>query len=181
MVRLTEKFDKFNFDFMYRVQQRSQHILICIVQWCNVSMRGTWCGVLLLMSCHFVCLLDMERWTAEHRSFAVETYFKNNDSIVATQSIFRRQFNLGRHGKVPDGSTITRCVSSFRLTASACSRKPGGSERTVRTPEMIENAHAAVLRSPRKSARRHSTALGISDRSFRRILHQDFNFHPYKL
>jgi hypothetical protein len=46
---------------------------------------------------------------------------------------------------------------------------------------MIENARAAILRSPRKSARRHSRALGISDRSFRRILHQDFNFHPYKL
>ena len=31
------------------------------------------------------------------------------------------------------------------------------------------------------SARRHSAALGLSDRSVRRILHKDLNFHPYKI
>jgi hypothetical protein len=31
----------------------------------------------------------MERWSVEHRAFAVETYFKNNDSVV-TRRIFRR-------------------------------------------------------------------------------------------
>jgi hypothetical protein len=35
----------------------------------------------------------MERWSVEHRAFAVETYFKNNDAIF-TQRIFRRQFNM---------------------------------------------------------------------------------------
>ena len=29
--------------------------------------------------------------------------------------------------------------------------------------------------------RRHSAALGLSDRSVRRILHNDLNFHPYKI
>jgi hypothetical protein len=29
----------------------------------------------------------------EHRAFAVETYFKNNDSVL-TQRIFRRHFNI---------------------------------------------------------------------------------------
>jgi hypothetical protein len=33
------------------------------------------------------------------------------------------------------------------------------------------------LRSPRRSARKHASAIGISNRSVRRILH----FHPYKL
>ena len=28
--------------------------------------------------------------------------------------------------------------------------------------------------------RRHSAALGLSDRSVHRILHKDLNFHPYK-
>ena len=32
-----------------------------------------------------------ERWSVEHRAFAVETYFKNNDSVL-TQRIFRRHF-----------------------------------------------------------------------------------------
>jgi hypothetical protein len=37
----------------------------------------------------------MEHWTVQHRAFAVETYFKNNDSVL-TRRIFRRQFNI--HG-----------------------------------------------------------------------------------
>jgi hypothetical protein len=38
----------------------------------------------------------MERWSVEHRAFAVETYFKNNDSFL-TQRIFRRHFNIHRN------------------------------------------------------------------------------------
>jgi hypothetical protein len=34
----------------------------------------------------------MERWSVEHRAFPVETIFKNNDSVVVTQRIFRRHF-----------------------------------------------------------------------------------------
>jgi len=41
-------------------------------------------------------LVAMERWSVEHRAFAVETYFKNNDSVV-TQRIFRRHFNIHRN------------------------------------------------------------------------------------
>jgi hypothetical protein len=35
----------------------------------------------------------MERWSVQHPAFAVEMYFKNNDSVV-TQLIFRRHFNI---------------------------------------------------------------------------------------
>jgi len=35
----------------------------------------------------------MERWSVEHRAFAVETIFKNNDSVL-TQRIFRQHFNI---------------------------------------------------------------------------------------
>jgi hypothetical protein len=38
----------------------------------------------------------MERWYVEHRAFAVETYFKNNDSVLI-QMIFRRHFNIHRN------------------------------------------------------------------------------------
>jgi len=38
----------------------------------------------------------MERWSVEHRAFAVETYLKNNDSVL-TQRIFRRHFNIHRN------------------------------------------------------------------------------------
>ena len=59
----------------------------------------------------------MERWRVQQCVFAVETYFKNNDCLVATQHIFRYHFNLGRHRRVSDVHTIIRWVNSFRLTA----------------------------------------------------------------
>jgi len=31
----------------------------------------------------------MERWSVEHRAFAVETYFKNNDSVLAQRILLR--------------------------------------------------------------------------------------------
>jgi hypothetical protein len=37
----------------------------------------------------------MQRWSLEHRAIAVETYFKNNNSVL-TQKIFRRHFNIHR-------------------------------------------------------------------------------------
>jgi len=38
----------------------------------------------------------IERWSVEHQAFAVETYFKNNDSVL-TQRIVRRHFNIHRN------------------------------------------------------------------------------------
>ena len=40
--------------------------------------------------------VGMERWSVEHRVFAVETIFKNKDSVV-TQLIFRWHFNIHRN------------------------------------------------------------------------------------
>ena len=37
------------------------------------------------------------------------------------------------------------------------------------------------MKSPRSSVRRHSAAMGLSDRSAWRILHKDLNFHQYKI
>ena len=53
-------------------------------------------------------LAVMASWAAEHRSFAMETYFKNNESPITVQRIFRRHFRLGRHDRVPDHRTIVR-------------------------------------------------------------------------
>jgi len=39
----------------------------------------------------------------------------------------------------------------------------------------------AIVKSPRRSVRRHSTAIGTSDHSVWRILHKNINFHPYKI
>jgi len=39
----------------------------------------------------------------------------------------------------------------------------------------------AIVKSPRRSVRKHSAAIGLSDRSVRRILHNDLNFDTYKI
>jgi len=48
----------------------------------------------------------MERWSVDHRAFAVETYLKNNDSVVLTQRIRLRHFNIHRNDSVPSRSTV---------------------------------------------------------------------------
>jgi hypothetical protein len=51
----------------------------------------------------------------------------------------------------------------------------------VRTPENVEKVRMAIVKSPRHLVRRHSAAIGLSDRSVLRILNRDLNFHPYKI
>jgi transposase len=122
----------------------------------------------------------MEQWSAQHRAFVVEAYFKNGDSAVTTQRLFRIHFNIPRHGRVPRRNTIKEWVQNFRENASALKRKPQGRIPTVRTPENVDKVRMAIVKSPRRLVRRHSAAIGLSDCSVRRILHKDLNFRPYK-
>lgn len=120
-------------------------------------------------------------WNGVHRAFVVEQFIRSGDSVIATQRAFRNQFDVGRHGAVPDGRTIRRWVLHFRETGSALKRKSTGRPRTVRTPENVNAVRVSVQQSPRRSARRHAAALGISDRSVRRILHKSLEMYPYKM
>ena len=60
-------------------------------------------------------------------------------------------------------------------------KKPPGPTRTARMPENIAKVSEALSRSPRRSARRHASELGLNRESVRRILHTDVRFHPYKM
>lgn len=120
------------------------------------------------------------RWNSEERAFAVEAYFSSGCSVIATQRAFRNRFNLAPLAPVPDRKSIVTWVTTFRQTASATRRRTGV-PRPIRSPENIEAVRASMLRSPRRSARKHASALGLSDRSVRRILHDDLHFHPYKM
>ena len=71
-------------------------------------------------------------------------------------------------------------MHNVRTTASA-TKKHGVSKLTVSTPENLEALRNGVDQSPRWSAVRHAQALRLSDTTVRRILHQDLNFHPYKV
>ena len=97
-----------------------------------------------------------------------------------TQCAFRNHFNFALLAPVPDRKSIVTWFTTFRQTASA-TRWRTGVARPILTPENIEAVRASMLRSPRRSVRKHASALGLSDRSVRRIIHDDLHFHPYKM
>jgi hypothetical protein len=121
-----------------------------------------------------------EEWCSQHHEFIVETFILKMVTVFKTQRIFRRHFNIALHGKVPCRNTIELWVEDFRRSASALKKGPPDSVRTVRLLQNIEAVRQSFIRSHRRSARRHSVALGISDRSVSRILQKDLNFDPYK-
>ncbi|XKL67992.1 hypothetical protein PGB90_003483 [Kerria lacca] len=55
----------------------------------------------------------MTEWSAEHRSFAIETYFKNSDLIVSTLRVFRKKFKIPPKKPLPSRKMILRCVTNF--------------------------------------------------------------------
>ena len=120
------------------------------------------------------------RWNCEERAFAVEAYFSSGCSVIATQRAFRNRFNLAPLAPVPDRKSIVTWVTTFRQTANVTRRRTGV-PRPIRSPQNMEAVRASILRSPQRSARKHASALGLSDRSVRRILHDDLHFHPYKM
>jgi hypothetical protein len=64
-------------------------------------------------------------------------------------------------------------VKTFYIgsTASGLPKKNPGCPRSVHNPENVERVWVALQQSPCRSARQHSVALGMSDRSVRRTLH----------
>ena len=122
----------------------------------------------------------MQQWNVEHRVFAVEHFFRNNDSVDTVQHLFHRQFNFARDVAIPDRNTVLRWGESFRTTGSFMKRMSTGRLRTARTPEN-ESVRRSVIVSPRGSARRHASILGLSRHSLQHILHGELNFHPYKI
>lgn len=125
-------------------------------------------------------LVEMDRWTGEHRGYAVKAYYTNGESLVKTRRAFRRHFNIPRNRPVPSDKAIRSWINNLEQTGST-SKKRGGSAKTVRTPQNIATVQQALLKSPRRSAKQHALRLGISNTSVRRILHKDLNFHPYKI
>jgi uncharacterized protein (UPF0147 family) len=80
-----------------------------------------WCGEFVLQhpSSKIQSIsVAMECWSVQHWAFAVETYFKNNNSVV-TQQIFHQHFNIDRNDSVPSHNTVLLWVRNLRETASA--------------------------------------------------------------
>lgn len=126
-------------------------------------------------------LVFIMAWSGEHRAFVIEEFINNGGSPISTQRAFRVRFALGRHDPVPDRKTIQNWVSNFRQTGSALKLKPPGRPKTATGPEKVAAVKASVDQSPQRSARKHAAALQLSDRSVRRILHEELKMHPYKI
>jgi transposase len=75
---------------------------------------------------------EMESWTGAQRVFAVKSFYKNNDSYVATQREIRKKFGIHRNSKVPSSHTIRTWVNNFEETGSTVKKK-GGSVLSGRT------------------------------------------------
>jgi len=80
----------------------------------------------------------VEQWLAEHLAFAVETYLKNNESVIFTQRIFHWHFSIHRNDSVSSSNTLLLWVRNVREPASAAKRKPTERKSAVRTPENIK-------------------------------------------
>ena len=168
---------KIKTSFTYKVRQRNLTFIERLVyEGGAYSCHGT--GIIgSVRFCSFRCHGAVEPTTPNFRRGDV---FKNGESVIITQRKFRLHFNDTRHGRIPSRNTILLWVHNVLTTASA-TKKHGVSKRTVRTPENLEALRNAVDQSPHWSVVRHAQALRLSDTTVRRILHQDLNFHPYKL
>ena len=119
-------------------------------------------------------LVTMEQWSKIQRSFAVKAFYQNGSYAAA-----QLRFQINRNRPVPCVNSIKLWVDNFENIGEKTRR--GGSVKSVRTPVNVERVRIAVGRSSRRSARRQSAALEISDRSVRRILRVDLRHHPYKI
>jgi hypothetical protein len=119
----------------------------------------------------------MERWGVGEFVHAVELLIRSG-SIAERRRVFRRELN---QQDVPSPNSVCRWVRQWREEGSVSCKKPPGQPSSVRTLENIAGVFASVDRSPRRSAPKHAPALGMSDRSLRRIQHTALNLHPYRL
>ena len=123
----------------------------------------------------------VERWLTEHLAFAVETYFKNNDSVIFTHRICHWHLSIHWNDSIASRTTLLLWVRNLRETASAAKRKPIEQKPAVRTSENIKRFRQTFVGRPRPSESSNALALIMSGRTLRLILHQDFNSRPYKI
>jgi hypothetical protein len=109
----------------------------------------------------------MQRWSEEHREFAVETFYLNNDFATVTQRVFRRHFDIGMNGKVPTRQTILNWVTQFKITASIVDKKAPRRSRTLQTPQNVRRVAHAFQRSPQHSVRLTSNGAHLNDIIFK--------------
>jgi hypothetical protein len=147
---------------LYRVQQRKRmffdrlvldkkggdfRLLLVQLKLCSFSSHGA-----VDLGASTVCLRNLYWNKVRNRSSAPFPYTFNVERAMETFLIVTQYW---------DGSKRLEQQGVMK-------RKPPGLPATVRRPEDIKRVRVAVLRSPRRSARRQASALRMSHRSVRR-------------
>ena len=122
----------------------------------------------------------MSQWSSEH-VFAVETFFKSNDSYVIARRQFCSKFGIRRIRDGPSVNLIRSWVQRFRATASSMNVPRPGPSRSSRTPENIELVESSLRENPRLSIRKRAASLGLPRAIIHEILKKDLKFHPFKI
>jgi len=73
------------------------------------------------------------------------------ESLVRARRAFRTHFSVPRNRPVPSNHAINTWVDNFEVSGST-SKKRGGSQKTVQTPENNERVREVFERNPRRSA-----------------------------
>lgn len=120
----------------------------------------------------------MSQWTGEQRAFAIEAYFKANDSCAIARRRFCSRYNIRRSRDAPSEDLIRLWVRRFRATSSAENKPRPGPSRTSRTNENIELVAASLRDNP---VRKRAAALGLPRTIVHEILKKDLKFHPFKI
>ena len=85
-------------------------------------------------------LVEMERWSVQHRTAAVDCLSKQ--SVTATQHGFRQQFQ--RHD-APSHNTLLWWVSKWRQEGSVKDSEPPGRPLSAHTPDNVQWVRDTVL------------------------------------
>lgn len=125
--------------------------------------------------------VTMSQWSSEHRAFAVETFFKSNESYVIARRQFCSKFGIRRIRDGPSVNLIRSWVQRFRATASAMNVARPGPSRSSRTPENIELVESSLREKLRLSIRKRAASLGLPRAIIHEILKKDLKFHPFKI
>jgi predicted TPR repeat methyltransferase len=89
---------------MYKVRQRN---LSTFKMRYVGNLEGEMAGIISRVSLTGDVAVGMEEWSAQHRVFMVEMFLKIVTAVkTQRRRIFRKHFNIVRHGKVPCRNTV---------------------------------------------------------------------------
>jgi transposase len=64
-------------------------------------------------------LVAMEQWSGPERAVDVSAYYRNCDSVIAAQRVFRCHYEIPPRDQVPSAHAIRTWVRNFEETGSA--------------------------------------------------------------